>query len=135
MALSASDIKAWLANWMPVVDREIRQQSQLAAAFYEATATLEAAFASDRDNDEASRTNHDQRSAPSKAGDTCSLGSSSGGSISESSRSSSSCSDNSSVSSLVDDNASICDDDISSDDHSSIGGSPRRPVNLTTFCG
>ena len=135
MALSASDIKAWLANWMPVVDREIRQQSQLAAAFYEATATLEAAFASDRDDDEASRTNHDQRSAPSKAGDTCSLGSSSGGSISESSRSSSSCSDNSSVSSLVDDNANICDDDISSDDHSSIGGSPRRPVNLTTFCG
>ena len=46
MAMSPSDITAWLANWLPVVHRELQMNRQLADAFYEAANELNAAHLS-----------------------------------------------------------------------------------------
>ena len=36
MAMSPSDIQAWFSNWLPVVDKKLREQQALGAAFKDA---------------------------------------------------------------------------------------------------
>ncbi|CAB9525739.1 expressed unknown protein [Seminavis robusta] len=74
MEMAPSDIKAWLSNWMPVVDKASREQQQLAAAFHEAAATLDQAFGSDLDLDDSSVDTISNSAASRSADDSSSWG-------------------------------------------------------------